>query len=228
MWRPQRLRTLPAVKLAPFVMALAPTTLAVSPAGAEPVSSPTHWRLDVSARGIGSVELAPSAEHMREGLVPALSVRALRRLGALQLGGTLGAGFPAWYGKAEASISLDLERVLASPRCELVRESADDLGRQECSGARWSLVSGFDTGVGLFYFDAPPETSPSSNALIYWGPLVRARLQLHVVDVLANARGVGLVVGANAGVTSARYTSTASGAGVRLEPELELGLTLRL
>jgi len=181
------------VKRIALLMALAPTLLVVPPAGADP-----RWRLDLSGRGIGSVELSGSADQMRDGFVPAIGVRALRRVGSLQLGGSIGAGFPAWYGKAEAVLSVDHERVLA----------------EQHRGARWSVSAGLDGGVGLLYAGAPPETSASSNALMYWGPLVRARFQLHVLDVLPSSRAIGLVVGANAAFTAARYMSTATGTGV--------------
>ena len=189
------------MKLSILVMAVAPTTLAVPPATADP-----SWRIDLSARGIGSVELG-DANHPRDGVVPAFGVRALRRVGPVHVGGSIGGGLPAWYGKADAALSIDHETV---------------------RGRRWALTTGLDAGVGLFYFDAPPETPPSSDALIYWGPLVRARLQLHVLTMLPSSRAIGVVVGANAAVTSARYMSPASGTGVRLEPELEVGLTMRL
>ena len=188
-------------------------------------ASPT-WRLDLSARGIGSVELDSSATMTRGGLVPAMSVRAERRAGPLHIGGTLGAGFPAWYGKTDAALSLDYEAALADRTCTMIPN--DDIGEQRCTGARWLIDAGVDAGIGLLYFDAPPETPSSGNALVYWGPLARARVQLHVLDVLPSTRAVGLVVGANAAVTSARYMSPGSGTGLRLEPELEVGLTMRL
>jgi len=169
-----------------------------------------RWRLDLSARGVGSVELDSTSTMSRDGLVPSVAVRAERRVGELSIGGTLGAGAPAWYGKTDAALSIDHEHVLAT------------------GDARWSIDVGLDAGVGLLFFDAPPETPSTGNALIYWGPFARTRVQLHVLDVLPNTRAVGLVIGANAGITSARYMSPGSGAGLRLEPELEVGLTMRL
>ena len=168
------------------------------------------WRLDVSARGIGSIEIDNTAVMTRDAIVPALGIRAEKRFGSVMVGGTVGAGFPAWYGKTDAALSIDHERVLSD------------------GDVRWSIAIGLDAGIGVYYFNAPPETEASDNALIYWGPLARARVQLHVLDVLPNTRALGLVVGANAGVTSARYTSPAAGAALRFEPELEVGLTMRL
>jgi hypothetical protein len=208
------------VKLVAVVMAASNLVMSC-PAAADP-----NWRVDLSARGIGSVELDDRAAHRRGALVPALAVRALRDVGAVQLGASLGAGWPAWYGKADAALAIDHERVLAVPHCELVAD--EGIGHEACRGARWSIAVGLDAGVGLFYYDAPPETPPSSDALLYWGPLARARLQLHVVDVLQARRAIGLVVACNAAITTARYMSTASGTGVRFEPELEVGLTMRL
>ena len=208
-----------AVKL----VGLAPVLLVSIGSGAR---ADPNWRLDLSARGVGSVELDRTATMTRDGLVPAMTVRAERRAGTLQIGGTFSAGFPAWYGKTDAALSLDYEVPLADRTCTILPN--DDIGAQHCSGARWAIAAGVDAGVGLLYFDAPPETSSNGDALIYWGPLARVRLQLHVLDVLPSSRAVGLVVGANAAVTSARYMSPGSGSGIRLEPELELGLTLRL
>ena len=189
-----------AVRNAAIALLLVPFTAAAEP----------RWRLDLSARGIASVELDDSASQTREGIVPAFGVRALRRVGAFELGGMISAGVPAYYGKTEAALSLDHEEVISD------------------GSTRVTFATGVDAGVGLLYFDAPPETPAMSDALIYWGPLARARLQLHVLDVLPNRRAVGLVVGANAAITSARYMSPSSGAGLRLEPELEVGLTMRL
>ncbi len=190
------------VKTAAIVASI-PTLLFGLPARAEP-----SWRVDLTARGIGSVELDSGAMQPRDGLVPALGVRAMRRVGAVQLGGTIGGGFPAYYGKSDAALSIDYMHAIR--------------------GERVQLATGFDAGVGLLYFDAPPETPAGSNALIYWGPLARARVQLHVLDVLPNGRAIGLVAGANVAITSARYMSPGDGTGLRLEPELEIGLTMRL
>ena len=200
-------------------------------AGAEP-----RWRLDLSARGIASFELGntrmtdvTSTEDLaraRDGLVPAVGVRFERRIGRDEgadhggwlVGGAMSAGVPAYYGKTEAVLSVDREVVIADGS---KRPGGD-------GGTRWLVAAGVDAGVGLLYFDAPPETPAHDDALIYWGPLARARVQLHVLDVLLTTRAVGLVVGANAAVTSARYMSPSAGTGLRLEPELEVGITMRL
>jgi hypothetical protein len=203
------------VKLAPLSIVLFPLTATGDPG----------WRIDLSARGVASVELGDSTQ-MRDAIVPAVGARFEHRAGPVYLGGAFTAGMPAWYGKTEAALSIDHEHVLAKPTCELVAN--DFIGEQQCHGARWSIDVGADAGVGLLYFDAPPETSSTGDSLIYWGPLGRVRLQLHVLDMLASSRAVGVVIGANVAITSARYMSPGSGTGVRLEPELELGLTMRL
>jgi hypothetical protein len=204
------------VKLTPLSLVLVPLTASADPG----------WRIDVSARGVASVELDSGAMQMREAVVPAFGARFEHRVGAFYLGGGFTAGFPGWYGRTEAALSVDHERVLAKPTCEVV--SNDWIGEQHCHGARWSLAIGADAGVGLLYFDAPPETPAISDAVIYWGPLARARVQLHVLDLVAGARAVGLVLGVNLAVTSARYMSPSAGNGIRLEPEIELGVTMRL
>lgn len=190
------------MKVAALVTSI-PILVPTIPAQAEPT-----WRLDLSARGVASIELESGAMQPRAGLVPALGIRALRRIGSVQLGGTIGGGFPAYYGKADAALSIDYVVALG--------------------GERLQLATGLDAGVGLLYAGAPPETSASSNALIYWGPLARARVQLHVLDILPNGRAVGLVAGVNAAITSAHYMSTADDTGLRLEPEVEVGITMRL
>jgi hypothetical protein len=223
--RPRRVLNHHDVKLAPHRLVLAAPCLVLACLPATATAGP-GWRIDLSARGVGSVELDSGSAQMREAIVPAVGARIERRVGPIYLGGAFSAGFPAWYGKTEAALSIDHELVLADPRCEVV--PGDFIGEQRCHGARWSIDAGVDAGVGLLYFDAPPETAAASDALIYWGPAARGRLQLHVLDVFPRSRAVGLVVGANVAITSARYMSPGSGTGVRLEPELELGVTMRL
>lgn len=214
--RPGALTNHTGVKLLPLALILAPATAASDPG----------WRIDVSARGIASVELGDSSTPMRDVVVPTVGARIERRVGSLYIGGSFGAGLPAWYGKTEATLSIDHEHVVSKPTCELVPN--DFIGEQQCHGARWSIDVGADAGIGLLYFKAPPETPAMSDALIYWGPLARARLQLHVMDLLAGSRAVGVVAGANLAITSARYMSPDVGTSLRLEPELELGITMRL
>ena len=185
---------------------------------ARDVGSPdlhAEWRIDLAARGITSFELADSM-HTRDGVVPALGGRVLRRVGRLLLGGSFGAGMPAWYGKAELAASVDIEQVLAQPSCTLITAGPDDIGRRECRGYRWSIDTGLDAGIGLFYFDAPPMLEAPGDELLYWGPLARARVQLHVLSPLASGRALGFVAGIAAAVTSAHYMSTQD-TGVRVD-----------
>ena len=200
------------------------TLIAPMASAAEPA-----WRAEFPLRAVGSIELDAAAPHQRDAIVPAFALRIGRRIArGIYLGGTFGGGLPAWYGKTELAASADAEHVLAEPRCEVVSEGAHDLGHRVCRGARWTVSAGLDAGLGLYYADAPPLTPPSSDALIYAGPLVRARVQLHILDVLANGRAIGVAFGASVAATSAHYMSTADGHGRRLEPELEVALTTRL
>jgi len=187
----------------------------------------SSWRVDASARGIASVEVE-GATQMRRGVVPDLAVRAQRAYGNFLIGGTIGAGFPAFYGHHEASASIDLDHVLRRPFCELVPDDDASIPTQHCDGLRWSVGAGIDSGVGMFYFDAPPETSSSSDALLYWGPFARVRLQVHALSVLSTGRAVGLVFGISLAVANARYMTTGTDVGIRLEPAAELGLSLLL
>jgi hypothetical protein len=47
---------------------------------------------------------------------------------------------------------------------------AEEPDADEQCDARFVLSGGIDAGIALFHFDAPPELSASSDALLYWGP----------------------------------------------------------
>ena len=108
--RPGAVTNHTGVKLLPLALILAPATAASDPG----------WRIDVSARGIASVELGDSSTQMRDVIVPTVGARIERRVGSVYVGGAFGAGLPAWYGKTEATLSIDHERVFAKPTCEVV------------------------------------------------------------------------------------------------------------
>lgn len=192
-------------------------------------SADPRWRIDGALLATGSLELDTASMQARTGVVPSLDARVMRRVGRFHLGGVIGGGFPAFYGRADAALSADIDRELSRPSCEIVRSEPGDLvGSERCTGAHWLVSAGLDAGLGMYYFDAPPETASSSDALLYWGPLVRARVQLHALDVLDNGHAVGVVFGAHAALRSAHYMSTASGTGTRLEPGLDVALELEL
>lgn len=191
--------------------ALVALAAAATPASADD----STWRLDLGVRGAGSVELDSAPSMDRGGVVPTVSIRAQRRFGSVLVGGYLGAGMPAWYGQHELSGSIDFERVLRAPD-------------EETDTARLSLTAGLDAGVAMLFYDAPPELSASSDALMYWGPLARARLQLHALWPTPIGKLVGVVVGVGVAASRSHYISTASGTGVRLEPGVEVALEVRL
>jgi hypothetical protein len=202
---------------------IACVTVATATANAEP-----SWNIDLAARGNGSFELSNGAPRDRVGLVPNLVIRAERRIGPLFVGGTIGVGFPAWYGEHEAELSIDVEHVISEPRCMLAHDG-NRLGSETCRGLGISISAGADAGIGLYYYDAPPMMEAPTDALMYWGALARARVQLHVLNVHSFGRPLGLVIGAGAAVSSARYLSTPTpGTGVRCEPSVEIGLEVRL
>ncbi|NVB82926.1 MAG: hypothetical protein HOV81_31400 [Kofleriaceae bacterium] len=173
-----------------------------------------HWRLAIAMRGTGSFAVG-AAPNDRVAVVPALDVRVQRALGPMLVGGHVSAGAPAWYGEHEVALSVDTERVL--------RERAD--------AARISISAGADAGVAFLFFDAPPETS-SPDALEYWGLLVRARAQLHVLWPMPTGKRIGFVAGGGIAVSDARYIEVVQGAphgeGTRVEPSAEFGLEVRL
>jgi len=197
-----------------FAAAIAVT--AAAPARAD------RWLVDLSMRGAGSVELEADAPMNRRAVVPSMAVRLERRLGPLHVGGVIGAGLPAYYGQHELALAADVERVVRDRRCGAW--SDDD----PCTAARVVLAAGIDLGLGLLFYDAPPETASGSDAVLYWGPLGRARAQLRVLWPTPNGKELGVVVGVDLSVSSSHYMSTATGTGTRLEPGLELGLELRL
>lgn len=93
---------------------------------------------------------------------------------------------------------------------------------------RISIGAGVDAGIAMYYFDAPPMMEGPSNALMYWGPLGRARLQFRT---LAPQRfgDLGVVVGIGTAFSSAHYMSTETGGtGTRIEPSFEVGISMRL
>jgi hypothetical protein len=97
-----------------------------------------------------------------------------------------------------------------------------------CRGARIALSAGADLGIGMLFFDAPPETAPSSDALLYAGPRGRLRTRLSILYPTPNGKLIGWAIGAGVAATRAHYMSTAEGTGLRIEPSLEIGLEMRL
>jgi hypothetical protein len=177
--------------------------------GAEPEPVAPVWRLDVLARGVGSIATGTRSDagSDRTGLAPAVAVRLEHRAGSLELGGSLAASIPAWAGQLDAALSLDYERALAPG---------------------WSLAVGGDGGVSVYYFDAGLGDAVPMDALRYWGPFARVRLQLHALSTRPNGRAIGLVFGPTLGVTWAHALVGDATYGARLEPGFELGLTTRL
>lgn len=184
-----------------------------------------RWRFDVDGAGTASLGVDSDPPTHRRGVVPSLAIRAERRLGPVFFGGTLGAGLPAWYGRDELSGSADIERVLSDASCELIRVDREDLGHEECTGSRIALGIGLDAGLGVFYYDAPPMQEGPPKGLLYAGPLVRARVELHTLDVDPSGRMVGVVIGAGLAAVAATYDPGRRGS--RLEPSLAVGLELR-
>jgi hypothetical protein len=187
------------VRLALLVL-LAPSTVFADPA----------WQLDLSARTAASLA-SSSAPNDRVGIAPAILVRATHRLGPLHVGGTLGAGFPAYYGQHEASLALQYEHALG--RC------ADPCRR---------IITGADLGIAMLFHDAPPESSASSEALLYYGPLARARVELRTTWETPTGKQIGFTIGLALGATRATYMTTTEGTSMRLEPSATIGLALGL
>lgn len=176
-----------------------------------PIAAPAaeRWSIDMTARAIGSFELATGSPRDRPGIVPNLAMRAEKKLGWLSLGGTLAVGFPAYLGQHELALSADIDHVLLR------------------SGERTtSIGAGFDGGVELYFFDAPPLMEGPSDALMYWGPLGRTRVQLRITDRLPSGAQVGVVIGAGAAITRAHFMAV-DGVGWRVEPSLEVGVAVK-
>jgi hypothetical protein len=165
-----------------------------------------QWRLDLAARGVGSIATGDTGS-LRSGLAPALAIRAEHRLGPLEVGGSIAVAVPAWAGQLDAALSADYVRAI---------------------GSSWAAGIGVDAGASVFYFDAGLGDDTPMDAVKYWGPFARVRAQLHYLWPQPNGRAVGLVVGPTLAATWAHAWFGERTDGARLEPGFELGLTLRL
>ncbi len=183
-------------------------------------SAELPWTVDVGVRGAGSIAVGDDPMQ-RSGAVPSMTIRAQRSLGAAFIGANLAAGFRVYVGQHEASLSVGVAHELRSGRCVRVDFARDVDADPECD-ASIELLGGIDAGVGILHYDAPPELSSSSNAVLYWGPLARARVALRAMWPMPTGKQLGFTIGAGVATVSARYTSTATGTGVRLEPELDI------
>lgn len=180
----------------------------ISIAEAEP---PPPWRIDAGLRGTSTLAVGDEP-NAREGIVPSVTVRVARRLRSApstHLGVAVAAGAPAYYGRHELAVMVDRELVLGEV-------------------PRVSLSLGVDAGVGMTFADAPPELPATSDALLYWGGFVRALAALRIEWETPNGKLVGVAIGGGAGASEARYLTTATGRGLRVEPILDVALTLRL
>lgn len=72
------------------------------------------------------------------------------------------------------------------------------------------------------------ETAASSVELLYWGPIARARAQLRWLWETPTRKSFGIVVGAGIAGSRAQYMTTSTNTGVRIEPSIDVGLSLRL
>lgn len=178
---------------------------------------PDAWSVEVDLRGTGSVAIGAGAIS-RAGAVPSLGVRTRRAFDRVHVGANLAAGFPAWYGQHELSLTAELVHTVREARCSRSTLEA----AVECD-ARLDLSGGIDGGIAMLYFDAPPELSSSSNAVVYWGPLGRARVALRATWPMANETEIGVSIGGGLALASAHYTDPTPARGVRLEPTLEIG-----
>lgn len=194
--------------------------VALAVATSRVASAEPPWTVDVGIRGAASIAVADDPVD-RSGAVPSLTIRAQRTLGPFFVGANLAAGFPVYVGQHEASLSLGLARTLRESRCTRTDFDPGADVEQDCD-ARLALLGGIDAGVAFLYYDAPPELSASSDAVLYWGPLARARAAFRATWPTPNGKELGVMIGAGVAVVSARYMSTASGTGVRLEPEVDI------
>jgi len=165
-----------------------------------------QWRLDLAARGVGSIATGDTGS-LRSGLAPALAIRAEHRLGPLEVGGSLAFAVPAWAGQLDAALSADYTHPL---------------------GASWAAGVGLDAGISVYYFDAGLGDNAPMDAVKYWGPFARVRAQAQYLWPQPNGRAVGLVFGPTLAATWAHAWFGERTDGARLEPGFELGLTLRL
>jgi hypothetical protein len=173
-------------------------------------ASAESWNIDLGFRGAGTIAVGDTPMS-RSGAVPSLTVRAQRSFGTIFVGANLAAGFPVYVGQHEASLSIGVARVVRDRHC--VEDRCD---------ARLTVLGGVDAGITILHYDAPPDLPASSDALLYWGPLARARAAFRATWPTPSGKEIGITVGAGLAAVSARYMSTASGDGLRVEPELDV------
>jgi hypothetical protein len=201
---------------AAFAFALAFAFRAAALANAETLP----WSIELGVRGAASFAVDENPMS-RTGAVPSMVIRVQRDVGPVYIGANLAGGLPAYLGQHEASLSLGLSHAVRDGRC--IRA---DLDADEQCDARLVLLGGIDAGITLFHFDAPPELSSDSDALLYWGPLGRARVAFRATWTTPTGKEIGVTVGAGVAAVWARYMTTATGSGVRVEPELDMACTI--
>ena len=179
-------------------------------------SADAPWAVDLGLRGTGSIAV-DDAPMSRSGAAPSIVARIQRTLGPVFVGANLAAGLPAYVGEHEASLSAGLAHTVRDGRC--IRDLDDD--SEQCD-ARLVVMGGVDAGVALFFYDAPPELSASSDAVFYWGPLARARAAFRATWPTPNGQQLGVTIGVGVAAVSARYMTTATGTGVRIEPSVDI------
>jgi hypothetical protein len=168
---------------------------------------------ELGIRGAGSL----SIDEGRNGVAPSVFLRAQRRLGVAYLGINVVGGLPAYFSQLEASIAAGFVHTIREGRC--VRA---DLDADEQCDARLLFLGGIDAGIAMFYFDAPPEMSSTSDGLVYWGPLVRARGAFRATWPTPSGKQLGFTIGAGVAFARAYYLSDATGDDVRIEPEIDI------
>ncbi|MFN0252927.1 MAG: hypothetical protein ACKV2T_38995 [Kofleriaceae bacterium] len=186
------------------------------------------WHVELGLRGTASLAVGDEAVS-RSGVVPSLTIRTQRSFGGLFVGANLAAGLPAYAGQHEASLSVGHAWTLREGDCRRgpLDPDSDDgtFGDLDCD-AQVDFLGGVDAGVVLLHFDAPPELSATDDALLYWGPLARARAAVRATWSTPAGKQLGVTAGLNLAVTSAHYMTTATGTGLRLEPSLDVAAAI--
>jgi len=160
------------------------------------------------------VELDGDAPSERNTHVPYMSLVAGRVAGPIIWYGKLRMGIPAFYGQIGAGVGATLDMA--------VGERLHD-GRP----LRTSVFVSLEGGGAVTFFDAPPEIHYSEDAVLYWGPYVRAELGVRVLFDRPRSRGLAFVASFATEYTWAHYSEPDPGTGRRLGVDLGIGGEVR-
>jgi len=174
------------------------------------IASPAHangWIMAVDARAGAAVETDEAAPSERAAITPVVHLTIARRLGASWLlGGRVRAGFPAYYGQLGADLGVTREWRTGGP----------------------TLFAGAAAGVVYTYHDASPEVRYDDDAMIYWGPLLRAECGARWwrVPAATHLDRIGFELSLGSELIRSRYSEPDGGHGTRAAFDVGAGVVV--